>query len=127
MKSYFLTALAIFSVLSAQVAKSESTKEIQVNISNVYIPSGFDNKSPFVVLNGIFPNSCYTWKRGDVKHVDGFTHEVQAFADVRGGMCLMVLVPYSEEVEIGTLEAGKHKLRFKNSDGTYLEKEIDVQ
>lgn len=103
-------------------------KEVQVGISDVFVPGGFDsNSDAFVVASGIFPNGCYRWKGANVNHVDRFTHEVKSSATVSQGMCLMVLVPFSKEIRLGKLDAGKHTLRFLNGDGTYLDKSLNIE
>lgn len=102
-------------------------KEVQVGISGVYVPAGFDTSSDvYVVVNGIFQNGCYKWKRADVNH-NGFNHEIKSVASVSQGMCLMVLVPFQKEVRLGQFDAGKHTLRFLNGDGTYLEKTLVIE
>lgn len=102
-------------------------KEVLVGISGAYIPAGFDSASDvFVVVNGIFQNGCYKWKRADLNH-KGFFHEIKSVASVSQGMCLMVLVPFQKEVRLGKFDSGKHTLRFLSGDGTYLEKTMVVE
>jgi hypothetical protein len=103
-------------------------KEVTVGVSDAYIPAGFDSDSDaFVVVSGIFPNGCYSWKGGMVNHVSKMTHEVRSQALVSQGMCLMVLIPFSKEIRLGKLDSGEHTLRFLNGDGTYLEKKLTVE
>ncbi|KHD88375.1 MAG: hypothetical protein OM95_09575 [Bdellovibrio sp. ArHS] len=103
-------------------------KEVQIGINGVYVPGGFDSASDvFVVVNGIFQNGCYKWKRADVSHLDTYSHEIKSIASVSPGMCLMVLIPFQKEVRLGKFAAGKHVLRFENGDGTYLEKSLIVE
>ncbi len=130
MKSKLL--LTIASVLFVLPAFSDqqmpADKEVQIGINNVYVPGGFDSTSDaFVVVNGIFPNGCYRWNRADVTHKDTFNHEVKSIASVSQGMCLMVLIPFQKEVQLGHFASGKHSLRFYNGDGTYIEKSMVVE
>ena len=117
-----------FLAMSAGAMASDpvSTRAV-VNISAVTIPSGFDNREPVAVISGLFPNSCYSWDKSEVKNLDVSTHEVRTYASIRQGMCLMVIIPFSEEVSLGKLEKGEHTLRFVNGDGTYLEKKLTVE
>ena len=126
-----LTSLFFAMMLSAAPAFAEQTaptKEVQIGINNVYIPGGFDSNSDvFVVVNGVFPNGCYKWGRADVNHVDSLTHEIKSIAQVSQGMCIMVMMPFQEEIRLGKFAPGKHTLRFVNGDGTFLEKTMDIE
>jgi hypothetical protein len=103
-------------------------KEVAVGISGVYVPGGFDSASDvYVVVNGVFPNGCYRWKRAQVDDKEQFVHEISSLASVSQGMCMMVLVPFQKEVRLGRMPAGQHTLRFVNGDGTYLEKTVSVE
>ena len=121
--------ISIVTVLAFQAWASEkpAMQEVQIGISGAYVPGGFDSESDaFVVVNGIYPNGCYNWGRSEVEH-KGLSHEVTMFASVSSGMCTMVLVPFTEEVHLGQLESGTHKVRFLNGDGTSFEKILEVE
>lgn len=110
------------------LAEETQYKDVQIGISDAFIPGGFDsNTDAYVVASGIFPNGCYRWKNADVNNTDLFTHEVKSFASVSQGMCIMVLVPFTKEVRLGKLATGKHTLKFMNGDGTYLVKSFQVE
>ena len=94
MKALLLAALVL---VSTQVHAQDKTeeKEVAVGISGVYVPGHFDSSSDaYMVVNGIFPNGCYRWKRSEVINKDSFNHEITSYASVSQGMCLMVLVPF---------------------------------
>jgi len=123
-----LIALALFAFAKSAIAEDEKPKEVAIGISDVYVPGGFDSDSDsFVVTNGIFPNGCYKYSRSEVTHVNNNVHEIKSFANVRQGMCIMVLVPFNKEVRLGKLSSGKHSLKFLNGDGTYLEKQLVIE
>ena len=104
------------------------TREQVVAINDAFIPSGFDSSSEaFAVVNGLFPNSCYRFRTAKVEHVGPALHEVRAYATVTEGLCLMVLVPYSKEVQLGKLSVGKHAIRFVSGDGTFWEKSLTIE
>ena len=127
MKNLLLVAVT---VLAAQFSFAEvpAEREVQVGISGAFIPGGFDSASDaYVIVNGVFQNGCYKWKRADINSKDGFTHEIRSIAAVTQGMCIMVLIPFQKDVRLGQLQAGKHTLRFLNGDGTYLEKSMVVE
>lgn len=102
--------------------------EVVVSVNDAYIPSGFDSGSDaFVVVNGLFPNTCYQWKEAVVNNVTDTQHEIRSMAKVHQGLCMMMLVPFTREIQIGKLQKGNHTLRFMNGDGTYLEKQMVVE
>ena len=109
-------------------AKEGDVAEVVIGVNDAYIPSGFDsNSDAFVVVSGLFPNSCYHWKSANVKHVGPLLHEVKSSAFVIEGMCIMVLVPFQKEVQLGKLAVGEHSIRFVNGDGTYWEKRLTIE
>lgn len=127
-RSLLAAALILFGMNAFADQQAPVEKEVQIGINGVYVPGGFDSASDvFVVVNGIFQNGCYKWKRADVDHKDTFNHEIKSVASVSQGMCLMVLIPFQKEVRLGKFAAGKHTLRFENGDGTYLEKSLVVE
>jgi hypothetical protein len=102
-------------------------KETVISVSDIYIQKsrGF-NEPHELLLTGIFPNGCYKWLRADVKHVTDHQHEVRALAKVTQGMCIMVLVPFTKEVDLGVLKRGTHTVKVINGDGTTLEKQFEL-
>ncbi|MBX3042033.1 MAG: hypothetical protein KF789_15105, partial [Bdellovibrionaceae bacterium] len=88
-----LPALFVFSSFaSAEMPPTPADREVQIGITGVYAPGGFTASSEaFVVVNGVFQNGCYRWKKADVKHRDDFVHEIRSYAAVSPGMCIMVL------------------------------------
>lgn len=127
MKNLLLVAVT---VLAAQFSFADvpAEREVQVGISGAFVPGGFDSASDaYVIVNGVFQNGCYKWKRADINSKDAYTHEIRSIAGVTQGMCIMVLIPFQKDVRLGQLQAGKHTLRFLNGDGTYLEKSMVVE
>lgn len=90
-------------------ANKPSTNQRMVSVNDAFIPSSFDSGSDgFMVVNGIFPNSCYHMNDAKVSHVEPLLHEVSMWATVSEGMCIMALVPYTKEVQMGILAVGDH-------------------
>ena len=129
MKAVFLSIALAFVGFSAGAAQVPAEKEVLVGISEAYIPGGFDADSDvYVVVSGMFPNSCYRWQDAKVAHDKALNiHEVRSTAGVSQGMCLMVLVPFQKEVQLGKLGSGEHKIRFMSGDGTFLEKTLVIE
>ena len=131
-KATLLSILAIASLGLAQpsragVLHSLRGTDVTVSIASAKIPSGFDPTDVVSIVSGYYPNSCYAWSRADVNNLDAYTHEIKAIAFVAQGACLTVLVPFSEEVHLGSFEKGHHTLRYMNGDGTYFEQSLDVE
>lgn len=126
-----LLSIAIFvaaQTFAFQASADPITKEVGITVHDVFVPEkvavGTDAK---IVLSGMFPNSCYKWSRTDVQDLGPFNHQLQARAMVTETMCLMVLVPFSKEVNLGRLTAGTHTLKFINGDDTYFERTLIVE
>lgn len=125
--SLLITAILSFSG-SAFAQNAPAEKEVQIGLNGVYVPGGFDSGSDvFVVVNGIFQNGCYKWKKAEVTHKTTHFHEIKSIASVSPGACLMVLIPFQMEVRLGQFDEGKHTLRFDNGDGTYFDKTLVVE
>lgn len=129
MASVLLMGAVIFADFSVSAAlDDQKSKEVVIGVSDAYVPSNFNkNSEVFVVANGVYPNGCYRWSRAEVKTVDERTHDIIAYAKVQQGMCLMVLVPYNKEINLGRLSPGEHKLRFLSGDGTFMEKTVKIE
>lgn len=120
--------LAAQSFISAPASADPVTKEVRISINDVFVPEKVEHNSDAkVILNGMFPNSCYRWSRSSVYNANPNNYQVQAFATVTQTMCLMVLVPFSKEVNLGKLPVGEHTLRFINGDDTYFERTLTVE
>lgn len=126
LKLLSLVAISMFS--GGMIASAQDNHETIVPVNDVYIPSGFDSSSDaFVVVSGLFPNSCYKLRDGSVTHIGPMLHEVRAKAFVLEGTCLMVLVPFHKEVQLGKLSTGDHTLRFMNGDNTYMDRHLVIE
>jgi hypothetical protein len=130
-KYFFATALIATMGWMPIVSASQAVPpvhDVTVGVSDAFVPGGFDSHSEaFVVVNGMFPNGCYRWKGAEVQHMDGLSHEIRSVASVSQGLCTMAMIPFTQEVRLGTLESGTHELKFLNGDGTYLLKKMTIE
>lgn len=126
MKKTIKLALLLAAMTFGSIAFADDAREMPVGISDAYIPRIQANSEAFVVVNGLFQNGCYRWSRATVDHLANNLHEIRTFAKVQPGMCIMVLIPFTKEIPMGRMNAGTHRLRFLNGDGTYLEKQVKV-
>jgi len=103
-----------------------NTTQIPAPIDKVFIPQGFDsNDNAEIIVSGTFPNSCY--KMGHATKT--FNKEEQKvyvnisafYTDSEN--CLTIIIPYTQSVQLGTLEAGKYPV-IVNS---VIEKEIPIE
>jgi hypothetical protein len=128
MKKSILVLAAILAMSANAFAGEGKTRGQVVGVNDAYIPSGFDSASDaFVVVSGIFPSGCYQWKEAQVEHIGPTLHQIKAMANVFEGLCIMVMVPFQKEVQLGKLAVGDHSLRFVNGDGTYFEKRLSIE
>ena len=130
MKTAALSLLMVIGLmgLNPTAQAAGATKEVMIGVADAYIPGGFDsNSDAYVVVSGIFPNGCYRWSRSDVSTLPENVEEVRTFATVQSGLCIMVLVPFHQEVRLGKLAKGTHQIRFVNGDGTYMEKQLVIE
>jgi len=128
MKTYIIAVVILLLSSFPSLAKeSPLNNEVQANVNSVFIPGPFGtNADVYVIVRGLFQNSCYAWSRAEIRNLDYFNHEVKIFATVTQSPCVMVLIPFENEVRFGKLLTGEHKLRFINGDGTYLEDALTV-
>lgn len=131
LKSLLNLTVIMAVVLTAGIASADEViteKLIAVGINDAYIPSGFDSDSEaYVVVNGLFPNSCYSLTEPKIEHINAKEHEVKTMATVKQSICLRVLVPFTKEISLGKLDTGKHTVRFVSEDGTSFEKSLSVE
>ena len=105
------------------------TKEVVIAINDAFVPEVVDqNSDAKIVLIGMLGNSCYRWSKAEVTDTEPLVHQVRATATVTlNAMCLMVLVPYNKEVNLGRLTPGEHTLRFVSADDTFFERKMTVK
>ncbi len=114
--------------ISTQAAELINTEETAISISEVFVPEGLNSKmDSYVVIAGIYPNGCYSWKRSDVVSRGLYNHIIRPIADVTQAYCIMVLVPFVQPVQLGRLSPGSHHLLFLNADGSYLQRTLEIE
>ena len=122
---YVLLATVLFVSLSLFANERAEEKETYLNFTDVYVQRSRGIVEPHeLLLQGMFPNGCHTWMKSEVEHLDEFTHRVRGVSKVKQGMCIMVMVPFTKEVDLGVLKPGTHKVEVINGDGTSIEKEF---
>jgi hypothetical protein len=85
---------------------------VPVEAVDLFVPNGFDsNDEIVVVIDGYFPNSCYRLTRPELS-IDHAKHEIKINQMARKfpGPCLVPLVPFTNIVHIGALEAGTYRV-----------------
>ena len=124
-----ISSLAVAASLAFSIIANPAPvqKEVTIAVNDIYVPGGTtSNSEAYVIVSGMFPNSCYKWARADITSQTPFIHEVRVVANVAQTMCMMVLIPFQHEVVFGRLASGSHTLRFVSGDGTYIEKTLRV-
>jgi hypothetical protein len=100
-------ALSINFGAHADTPDTESTE-----ILKAWVPIGFDNNDKTqVVVDGLLPNTCF--KLGPyTTRVDAATKTIRLQQNLYhfSGMCLQMIIPFTQTLDIGLLEAGDYKL-----------------
>jgi hypothetical protein len=107
--------LFIFSVLLFQAAAfgHNLPDTVKWPLGRAYIPVGFDdNDNAQVTVVGTFPSTCY--KVGPAKsEVDTASHKIfltQEAYQYSSDMCLTMMVPFTETINVGLVQAGQYQL-----------------
>lgn len=125
---YLIAGLILLNAVTVNAGPARASKDVTLTISEVYVPEVTSTAAnAFVVLSGLFPNSCYRWKGATITSPTPLIHEIKSVASVAQQMCLMVMIPYQKEVFLGRLQLGSHTLRFINGDGTFFERTMVVE
>lgn len=130
MKKFMICAMVMGMSFGTFASADEPvTKEVAIAVNDVYVPEFVDhNMDAKIVLTGILQNSCYRWSKAQVTDRDPMTHDIKAMGLVTvNTMCLMVMIPYSKEVNLGKLPVGEHTLRVISADDTFFERKLIVQ
>lgn len=113
------TLICFFASISFLVAANANLPQPSVVDSNYhtgYIPDGFDtNDHVQMVGEGVYSNTCFRPASYDIK-VNHAEKKVMLTpkAYKYDGMCLMMLVPYSQTIDLGILKAGRYEVIQKD-------------
>lgn len=113
--------LSVFAIYSVGQAQSLEPTTVNSMFHTGYIPNGFDtNDHVQVVGEGAFANTCYRPAKYDIKvdHSKKVVY-VKPKAYKYNGMCLMMIVPYSQTIDLGILKAGKYDVVQLDADKAY--------
>lgn len=99
---------------------------VEAPIDHVFVPQGFDNNDFVeIVVTGAFPNPCYVRNKYDVKvKEDLIKIDVTSLSmdDPAYTKCEPLKIPFSEVVNLGSLQGGKYKI-IVNEGGKYEQKD----
>lgn len=120
--------VALMFISASTTATAEPVKkDVVISVHDAFVPEHASPEAEVkIVLSGMFSNSCYAWNYAEVNS-SGPDFTIRAHALLTRSVCLMVLVPFSKEVNLGRLAIGQHTIRFINGDETYFERTVDVQ
>lgn len=111
-----IIAIALSSSLmsvGAGTAKADPGKLVKVTAEEIYVPRGFDNNDEVVVVtDGYLPNSCYKLTKPDVK-IDHENKTITVIPQARhyDAVCMQVLVPFTDVVNLGVLPHGNYLVK----------------
>ncbi len=109
--AWTISVLSMAFALAAQA--DDSVEMVEYGYHTSYIPGGFDsNDNAQIVGEGIYPDTCYRPASPMVK-TDPVTREVRVapYAYHYNGICLKMLVPFDQTLDLGILPAGTFKIK----------------
>ena len=104
--------LGAVTTMADVVSPDTTPNTVTVAIQKAFIPEGFDdNDRTQVTVEGFFPNTCYKVGPYATK-IDPMTRTitVQQQAYQYNGVCLQMLVPFTQTIDLGLVNAGDYKL-----------------
>jgi len=118
--------VALGLTIASARADITSPEKIRIAPDKVFAPTGFDdNDNAQIVLSGAYPNSCY--KVGQVSAaVDEVTRKIRVRNEAYhydSSWCLMVMVPWSQTVNLGMVSPGDYEVEFEQEDGVAVANE----
>tara|TARA_R110000868_G_scaffold117600_13_gene312439 strand:- start:9631 stop:10371 length:741 start_codon:yes stop_codon:yes gene_type:complete len=114
-KGNFMKAFSlVFLILLMQVAHASTPIEVEVPITHIYSPKGFDsNDMAEVVISGFLPNLCHKSPTLKAK-VEDKTIYIQATAlnyEPENPFCPEMVVPFLSSVDVGVLDRGDYEVK----------------
>jgi hypothetical protein len=99
---------------------------VEAPVDHVFVPNGFDNNDHVeVIVTGKFPNPCYVRNKSEVKIKDDVIHiKITSLSmdDPAYTKCEPLKIPFTEVVNIGSIQGGKYKI-VVNEGGDYEKRE----
>jgi len=110
----FVLGLALFFPINIF---ADAPTVIPVGLDRSFVPVGFDdNDRTEIHVAGVFPDTCY--KVGPTRFDVDKTNKIIAIEQSAyhySGVCIRVIVPYSQKIELGILESGNYQLKDATS------------
>ena len=113
MKGILLASAILFAAVNVFAQQDVNPgRPIAVSVAKAYVPQCFDsNDRTQVVVEGYFPNTCYRVGPNRAFKNDKGEIEITQTAYVYKGVCLMMIVPYQQTINVGILErSGDYKI-----------------
>jgi hypothetical protein len=108
-----LKTLTVLSLLFTQLAVAQ-VSQLQAPVDHLYVPPGFDdNDAVEVIVAGHFTDTCHSRNAVSATVVDRVI-DVQILAHTvkkANSDCIQMVVPFKEDVAIGTLAEGDYEVR----------------
>jgi len=109
-----ITALVVLVACGLVMAETSSNapKTVQTALTKAYIPMGFDDNDRIqIAVAGTFKNTCYKVGPHALKvDAQNKTITVQQEAYLYSGVCLQMLVPFSQIIDVGIIPSGDYRV-----------------
>lgn len=110
MKLFHISLLVLLCLAAGGNAADTDPELVKVPLKRAFIPVGFDdNDQVQLLVAGEFPDSCYKLGPYSMKKTERGI-EVLQYAYRYKGMCLDIIVPFSQVVELGITRAANHSV-----------------
>lgn len=124
----FSSILSIMGAFGAHTAFA-APEHIQVPVSDIYSPKGFDtNDVTQVVISGFLPNLCFKSPKvvAEVKDTTIQVEVTALYEEVEGIPCAQATIPFLETISVGVLAEGTYEVRANEGGETFLTDTISV-
>ena len=135
-KSFSATCVLSLAVGAGSAFAAQEPELVEVSLNKVFVPAmGYDDNDKIqIVLDGNLPNPCYKLDKAEVSRTSDKKFAVKQWARrSKDGICALsalpvtmnMLVPFTEEIAVGTLTKGSYDVGYQTLD-RQLERSFSV-
>lgn len=106
---------AFFSILPLLGFSQTSEIEVNVPITNVFVPTGFDSNDEIdIIIEGILPTLCHFNPSVSIAEKKSQNLIIVAKANLLNAHCVKTYIPFMKVLKLKNFQAGAYRLLFKN-------------
>jgi hypothetical protein len=101
--------------------------EVEIPVDHIFVPKGFDsNDNTEIVVTGYLPNLCYQAPTVNVNVVGKEINVELKSLYYSNGACAEMIVPITEKVKIGVIDAGDYSIKVNKGRAPYEQSSIKI-